>query len=89
MNISGYKQVTYLRLQQLMAAKYEKYKEGSSEILLAVSLNVKSSQTVRNAFQQDMQMVSDSILTSIIEAIGLNACVVWEKGQRNYFVKGK
>ena len=87
MIIQGYKEVTYPELQKLMDSKYADYKLSSSEIKLAVAINVKSPQTVRNAFTQDMQMVSDGIFTSVIQEIKLDACVLWEKGQRTYFVK--
>lgn len=89
MNIAGHKQVTYSELQKLMEEKYNAYKVNNNEIHLAVAINVKSPQTVRNAFQQNMQVVSDEVLTSVTDAIGLPACIVWEKGQKNYFVKGK
>ena len=89
MNIIGYKQVDYKQLQQEMQKRYADYREGKSEIDLAVAINIKSTQTVRNAFRQDYQMVSDELLTSLNKAIGLNTCVVWENGVRNYFIPKK
>lgn len=89
MKVTGYKQVSYDLLQELMGEKFNNYKEVHTEIQLAVAINVKSPQTVRNAFQKDMQMVSDEVLTTLIEAIGINGCVIWEKGVRNYYVKSK
>lgn len=89
MKVTGHKQVSYSELQGLMETKYNKYKEQSTEMQLAVAIEVRSPQTVRNAFQKDMQMVSDEVLTTLIEAIGINGCVIWEKGVRNYYVKSK
>jgi len=89
MNIIGYKQVDYKQFQQEMQKKYAFYRESKSEIDLAVAINIKSTQTIRNAFRQDYQMVSDELLTSLNKVIGLNTCVVWENGVRNYFIPKK
>lgn len=89
MNIIGYKKVDYKQLQQVMQKNYADYREGKSEIDLAVTMKVKSTQTIRNAFRQDYQMVSDELLTSLNNAIGLNTCVVWVNGVRNYFIPKK
>lgn len=83
MEIAGYKQVTYNILQKRMAEK----RDGVTNLQLAVKLRLESPQTIKNAFQLDRQKVSDKVLTSLIETIGINACVIWEKGVRNYYVK--
>lgn len=86
MNILGYKQVSYSELQKSMKRVYADYREKKTELELAVSLKVKSPQTVRNAFRVDYQMVSDELLTSLSKEIGLNVCVIWQDGERGYFI---
>jgi len=86
MNITGFKQVTYNQLQAIIM------KEKSPEVSdaqIAVALGVKTTQTVKNAFQKDEQKVSDELLTSLISIIGITGIVVWEKGRKSYFVKTK
>ena len=86
MNIAGYKSVTYLQLQERMSKAYADYREDKTELELAVAIKVKSPQTVRNAFRQDYQMVSDELLTLISKEMGLNTCVIWQDGERKYFI---
>jgi len=89
MKITGYKTVSYNDLQKILQAKYADYRTKNSEIELAVAIGVNSAQTVRNAFQEDMQMVSDTLLTKIMTNIGFNGFVLWKDGNRYYYVKGK
>lgn len=86
MEIKGYKKVTYNQLQDLI----KKAKEGNkSDVEIAAALKVETTQTVKNAMQKDTQKVSDKILTSLINIVGLTGCVIWESGERNYYVKNK
>lgn len=87
MKITGYKTVSYNELQGQLQSVYADYRENKSEIELAVAINVKSPQTVRNAFQEEMQMVSDDILTKVMGCIGFTGFVMWKDGQRLYYVK--
>lgn len=86
MNISGYKQVTYSQLQVLIGRGRN---PGTSDAELAVAVGVKTTQTIKNALQKNGQKVSDQILSHLISIIGIDACVVWNKGARNYYVKNK
>ena len=89
MKITGYKEVSYNDMQGLLQKKYTDYRKDKSEIELAVAIGVNSPQTVRNAFQADMQMVSDTILTKIMTSIGFDGLVIYREGIRLYFVKTK
>lgn len=89
MKITGFKPVPYNDLQKLLQTKYAEYREKKSEIELALAIGVTSPQTVRNAFQEDMQMVSDTLLTKIMTNIGFNGFILWKDGERLYYVKGR
>lgn len=84
MNITGYKKVNYPHLVGLMNEAKE-----DSEMQLALAIGIKSAQTIKNAFQCSDQIISDKVLTTLTEKIGINAVVIWEKGVRNYYVKSK
>lgn len=87
MKITGYKEVGYNNMQALLQKKYSDYREDKSEIELALAIGVTSPQTVRNAFQEDLQMVSDTILTKVMTSIGFDGFILWKDGNRLYFVK--
>lgn len=89
MKIAGFKPVTYNELQIGLQKKYADYREKKSEIELALAIGVTSPQTVRNAFQEDMQMVSDTLLTKVMVNIGFNGFILWKDGERFYYVKGR
>lgn len=85
--LRGYQKVSYNRLQSELRKAWED--SGKSDLELAIELEVKSATTAKNAFQPDNQIVSDEILTKVFNSIGLSAYVVWENGQRNYYIKAK
>lgn len=89
MKITGFKPVSYNDLQRLLQTKYSEYRANNSEIDLAVAIGVGSAQTVRNAFRDDLQMVSDTILTKVMCGLGFNGFILWKDGERLYYVKGK
>lgn len=83
--IKGFQQVTFSKLQSILL---EKYKEsGKSYVGLAYELDVKSVSTAQNALTGAEQMVSDQILTNLIRILNLTGMVVWQNGQRNYYIK--
>lgn len=86
MEIKGYKKITYNQLQDFI----KKAKEGNiSDVQIAVDLKVETTQTVRNATQKDEQKVSDKILSSLINIVGLDGFVFWRNGIRNYYISNK
>lgn len=85
--IAGYKQVEYLKLLEVME---ERQKEsGKSDIQVAADINVNTSTTVKNAFAIEGQMVSDKVLTNIMESIGLNGFVLVFNGTKYYYIQFK
>lgn len=89
MKITGYKTVSYSELQGALHKVYADYKQTKTEVELAMSINVKSLQTVRNAFQTNIQIVSDAVLTNVMTGLGFNGFVVWKDGERLYYIKSK
>lgn len=89
MNIDGYNKVTYKGLQSQLQKKYAEYRTDKGEMDLALAIKVQSPQTVRNAFNNNMQVVSDAILTNIMDTIGFDGFTAWVGGRRYYYVKNK
>lgn len=86
MEIKGYKKITYNQLQEFI----KKAKEGNkSDVEIAVALKVETTQTVRNATQKDEQKVSDKILSSLINIVGLDGFIFWHNGIRSYYISNK
>lgn len=83
--LENYKEVTYLAFQKQMEAHFDKCELKDIEI--AVTVGVKSIETVKNAFRKDYQIVSDKVLTKIMETIKLDGFVLWNKGKRFYYVR--
>lgn len=85
--ITGYKEVSYTEFQSALHKAF--VDSGKKEILIAAEIDVKTPATVNNTFDVDNQIVSDKVLTGVMESVGLNGCVVWENKERKYFISKK
>lgn len=83
--VNNYKNVTFSAFQKEMDSHFEK--SGLKDIEIALAVKVKTTATVRNAFRKDTQMVSDEVLTKIMETIKLDGFVLWKNGKRYYYVR--
>lgn len=79
-----YEKVSYKALQ---AKIYRNWVDsGLSLIDLSKKVGVKSYQTVKNSFHTEIQMVSDEVLTKVMDEINLKGQIVWEGGKKSYFI---
>lgn len=85
MKIDGFKKIDYPSLQAEMRKVYRP--EETPEIVLATQINVKSVQTVKNAFNEDEQVVSDEVLSNILKELGIISIIGWSNGERNYYIQ--
>lgn len=83
--IQGFKNVTYQAFQKEMEARFDA--SGKKEIELALKLGLKSTATIKNAFRKDEQVVSDEVLSGLMDLIDLRGFVLWIEGKRNYYIK--
>jgi hypothetical protein len=83
--VNDYRQVNFSAFQKEMDSHFDNSKLKDIEIALAVG--VKSTATVRNAFRKDAQVVSDEVLTNIMQTIKLDGFVLWNKGKRFYYIR--
>jgi hypothetical protein len=65
--IQGYTKVNYLKFQTEMDARFANCE--LSELEIAVKLGLKSTATIKNAFRKDNQIVSDEVMSGIMECI--------------------
>lgn len=82
---TDYRQVSYSAFQKEMDLYFDKCELKDIEIALAVG--VKTTATVKNAFRKDTQIVSDEVLTKIMETIKLDGFVLWKTGKRFYYIR--
>lgn len=85
--IKGYKSVSYGELQTQLEKNFDQ--SGKSLPELAIEAGLASTEGVRNTFYLDEQKVSDKVLTSVFNSVGLNAFVVWINGERKYLISIK
>lgn len=84
MDMSKLKKVSY---EELQTALQQAYKDAdTNDVSVAYSIGVTSTLTIRNAFDTEKQKVSDEVMTGIFKNLGFNGLIVWEKGERNYYV---
>jgi hypothetical protein len=83
--VNDYRQVNFSAFQKEMDFHFDNCELKDIEIALAVG--VKSTATVRNAFRKDAQVVSDEVLTNIMQTIKLDGFVLWNKGKRFYYIR--
>lgn len=85
--IKGYKSVSYADLTKALNKAFASSGKGYPD--LAVAASVTSTQTIKFAFDEDSQKVSDKVLSSIFQAINFQAFILWINGERMYFLKSK
>lgn len=83
--IKGYLNVSYTDFQKEMDSHF--YRCNLKELQIALSVGLKSIATVKNAFRKDNQIVSDEVMTNIMQLIDLNGFIFWQKGKRFYYIK--
>jgi len=83
--INNYKEVKYSIFQKAM--DLELASSEIQEIEIAVKVGVKATATIKNAFRKDTQVVSDEVMTKIMEVIGLDGFILWANGKRFYYIK--
>lgn len=83
--VIDYKEVDYSAFQKALDHYFDKSELTALEI--AIKVGVKTTATIKNAFRKDAQIVSDEVLTKIMSIIKLEGFVLWEKGQRCYYIK--
>lgn len=79
-----YKRVSYKELQKHIHRNRTK---EFSDVAVAGLLGMKSTQTVRNAFNTEEQVASDPLLTKLMKLLGVNGKVEWIEGVRYYSIK--
>lgn len=85
--ITGYKIVNYSDFQRKI---HKLYIESSRSLVeLSVCAGVRSQATIQNCFNTDTQVVSDTVLTKLMECLGMDGFVLWVGGSRKYYIKSK
>lgn len=85
MKIDGFKKVDYGTLQTEL--KKANSAADIPALKIAAQINVNSVQTVWNAFNIEKQSVSDEVLSNVLDVLGIESFIVWQKGERNYYIK--
>ena len=83
--IPGYKCLNYQKFQIEM----EDRRRGAqiADIELAMKLGLKTTATIRNAFRKDTQVVSDEVMSGLMDLIDLTGFILWINGKRYYYLK--
>ncbi len=85
--VAGYKQVSFDEFIVEMNAAYAL--SSKTHFSISNEINVSSVQTSANAFRNTDQIVSDSVMTKVANAIGLKCVILWDEGNRLYYIKSK
>ena len=80
--IKGYKEVDFEEFMDTMNF----YRSERSFAEMAVHIR-KTSDTAKNAFRTDKQVVTDSILTKVAEFIGIECFIVNYNGDKYFYIK--
>lgn len=85
--IKGYSLLNYTQFQEILHRKKADCNKTTPEI--AVCCGLKDTNTVNNAFKTKGQVIKDSVLSKIMNCLGIDGFVHWNNGMRYYYVKGK
>jgi hypothetical protein len=81
----GYKKVDYKELQDALNERYSKLNRPDIEI--AMEAGLQSTVSVKNALNKETQVASDNLLTKIMKVLDFKGVVLWDSGERNYYIK--
>ncbi len=85
----SYKKINYTDFQRLLHKRFTDCAGDNHQpyyMELALKIN-KTAVTIRNCFQLSEQKVSDKILTSVMDELGLEGKIEWISGERFYCIK--
>ena len=85
MEIKGFTKIQYDELQAEIKRVYNR--DELPEIQIAAKVNLKSVQTVRNAFVPGSQVISDESFSKVLPELGIDLLIVWYQGERCYYIK--
>ena len=85
--IKGYKSIPYNDLQKELEKTFDNSEKTPAQI--AAAAGVSTTNTIQSAIKNDSQIVSDKVLTSVFETLGLGAFILWINGEKHYFIKSK
>lgn len=84
--VKGYKEVEFIYFQSTLYNAYKR--SGKTYFQVAGDIEVNSTQTPANALTaKSEQIVSDDILSRVMNSVGLDGFIVWALGKRTYFLK--
>lgn len=83
--IPSYKPAKYPELQKVLNTACDKTEK--THLQIAADINVKSVATISNALKNETQTVSDQVLTNIMTSVGISGIIVWDNGERYYYLK--
>lgn len=85
MNLQDYKVVNYSQFQKELHKKFSDM--DCKELSIAANIGVDSVLTIRNCFNLNKQMVSDTVLTKVMDFLKLDGFVLWAGGVRKYYIR--
>ena len=84
-NLQDYKEINYSVFQKEMDLQFAKCE--IKEIEMAIEIGLKSIATIKNCFRKDTQIVSDEVMTKVMNMIKLDGFILWSNGKRFYYIK--
>jgi hypothetical protein len=87
--VINYKKIKYPDFQRLLHKRFiDSAGENHQPYYMELALKIgKTAVTVRNCFQPIEQVVSDEVLTKLMDEIGLEGKIEWISGERHYCIK--
>ena len=80
----GYTIVPYQNFIEILKSAYADLQVSYAE--LAVACSVKSPASIQNAFNTDMQKLSDVLLSKFANIIVVDCYIIYKNGERGYLV---
>lgn len=85
--ISGYTEIAYKELQEVLAKALEA--SQLTNLQIAEGMGVTTSASVYNGFKGGIQILSDSKMSKLFEILKISACILYCDGNKNYLISNK
>lgn len=83
--VKGYECLSYNNFQRILYAKRVDSNKSIPEI--AVCCGIKHTHTINNCFNINKQVAKDSVVTKLMNCLGVDGFILWKDGERLYYIK--
>lgn len=82
--LEDFRKVEYSELKTIVSKRLVKCNKTIKNLCAVMDVTEPS---IRSIYLNETQKVSDWIITTVVDILGIDAMIIWNKGKRFYYIK--